>query len=278
MARSFDTGTDDLLAELADGVATLTLNRPERRNALSQGMLTGLARVLDECERDHDVRVVVVTGAGKGFCAGGDVKGMAASHAEAGAEGYAASSIEARAQSQRASQRQTVARMYRMPKPVLASLPGAAAGAGMGLCLAADLRIAADNALMTTAFSRVGLSGDYGLPWLLSRQVGRAKALELFYLSEKLDAQRCLALGLVNWVVPAAELQQRTRDLALRLAAGPGVAYGNIKHNLNGAFDQPLEPLMDDEVVRNLEAMQTEDHWEAAIAFVEKREPTFKGR
>ena len=277
MGEMIETGTDDLRAERTgdDGrVALLTLNRPERRNALSPAMLEGLSHVLDACERDGEIRCIVLTGAGTAFCAGGDVKAMAArEQAEA-----TPPSFDARLAAQRRSQRETVARIYRMSKPVIASLPGAAAGAGMGICMACDLRIAADSAVMTTAFARVGLSGDYGLAWLLAQQVGRSRALELFYLSEKLNAERCAALGLVNFVVPASELRARTMVLANRLASGPTVAFGYIKENTNAAFGATLEEFMDGEVMRHLTAARTEDHREAAQAFVEKREPRFKGR
>jgi len=277
MGEMIDTGTNDLLAERTgdDGkVALLTLNRPERRNALSPDMLSGLSQVLDTCERDATIRCIVLTGAGTAFCAGGDVKAMAASESA----DVSRPSFDTRLASQRRSQRETVGRIYRMPKPVIAALPGAAAGAGMGICMACDLRIAADTAVMTTAFARVGFSGDYGLPWLLAQQVGRTRALELFYLSEKLSAPRCEALGLVNFVVPASELRARTMVLANRLAAGPTVAFGYIKENTNAAFGSSLEEFMDGEVMRHLTAARTEDHREAAQAFVEKREPRFKGR
>lgn len=275
--EAMETGTEDLLArrEGADGeVAVLTLNRPQRRNALSPAMLEALARVLVQSEQDASVRCIVLTGTAPAFCAGGDVKAMA--EQEGGAGGGA--SFEGKLRAQRASQRATVGRIYNMPKPVIAALPGAAAGAGLGLCMACDLRIAADSAVMTTAFARVGLSGDYGLPWLLTEQLGRAKAMELFYLSDKLTADQCLSLGLVHRVVPAAELQAATLELALRLANGPTVALGYIKENLNAAQQLALEPFMDGEVMRHLSSARTEDHAEATQAFVERRPPRFRGR
>ncbi|MDD9933678.1 MAG: enoyl-CoA hydratase-related protein [Myxococcales bacterium] len=278
MARKIETGNDDVLAEATgrgDHIACITLNRPERRNALSGKMLAGLASVLEICEHDPEIRAIVLTGAGRGFCAGGDVKGMASD--EAAGEG-GGGGLHGAVATQRESQRRTVSRLYRMPKPVLASLPGAAAGAGMGLCMACDFRIAADNAIMTTAFARVGFSGDYGLPWLLSQQVGRARALELFYFSDKLDAQRCLQEGLVNWVVPEAQLWERTLELAERLAAGPTIAHRYIKENVNAAFSLELEEYMNGEVLRHHLAGGTRDHAEAVQAFVEKREPVFEGR
>lgn len=275
-ARAIDTGTQECLARLEDGVAVVTLNRPERRNALSQAMLDGLARALEQCEASRDVRAVVLTGMGRAFCAGGDVKSMA----EAGdpTPGSAPATFDEAIHRQRLSQRATVGRVYRMPKPVIASLPGAAAGAGLGLALACDLRIAAESAIMVTAFARVGFTGDFGVPWLLPQLVGRSKALELFYSSDRVTAQQCLALGLVNHVVPDAELEQKTMDLARRLAAGPTVSFRYIKENANKAYTQDLEDFMDGEVMRHLLAGRTEDHREAVKAFVEKREPTFRGR
>jgi len=277
MGKTIETGSDDLQAErVGDGdhVALLTLNRPERRNALSAGMLGGLATVLKECEADREIRAIIITGAGRGFCAGGDVKGMA----EGGGKDGPRPTFDEAVAAQRASQKDTVGRIYRMPKPVLAMLPGAAAGAGMGLAMACDFRIAADNALMTTAFAKIGFSGDYGLPWLLSQQVGRSKALELFYLSDKLNADKCLELGLFNWVVPEAQLRDKALEIAGRLASGPTVAQRYIKENINSAFSTDLEEYMNGEVLRHMTASRTEDHREATKAFVEKRPPAFKGR
>ena len=165
-----------------------------------------------------------------------------------------------------------------MPKPVIALLPGAAAGAGMGLAMACDMRIAAQSAVMVTAFARIGFVGDYGLPWLLPRIVGRAKALELFYLSERLSAAQCLAIGLLDRVVQDDELQDATMELASRLARGPAVSYRYIKENINKAEAQDLEDFMDGEVMRHVSTARTEDFQEAVQAFIEKREPVFKGK
>jgi 2-(1,2-epoxy-1,2-dihydrophenyl)acetyl-CoA isomerase len=157
--RTLDTGTEDLIAYVEDRVAVLTMNRPERRNALSGGMLSGLEVALAEAETASDVGCVVLTGARGAFCAGGDVKGMASAH---DASGERRTSLDEAIHRQRLSQRRTAGKLYSMPKPTLAALPGAAAGAGLSLALACDLRIAADNAVLTTAFANVGFSGDYG--------------------------------------------------------------------------------------------------------------------
>src|SRR5262245_20438043 len=230
MSRTIETNTQDLLAHVEDGVATLTMNRPDRRNALSAAMLEALAKTLAECETASDIGAVVLTGAGGAFCAGGDVKGMAESH-----KGGEPLDIDTRIHRQRLSQRATAGRLYDMPKPTIAALPGAAAGAGLALALACDLRIAADNAVITTAFAKVGFSGDYGGTYFLSRLVGTAKARELYYLSDKVEMHEAERLGLVNRVVPAQALMTEAMTLAKHIASGPRVAYRYMKENLNRA-------------------------------------------
>jgi 2-(1,2-epoxy-1,2-dihydrophenyl)acetyl-CoA isomerase len=272
--RTIETGTTDLTAEVEDAIATLTMNRPERRNALSGQMLSALAAALATCETDPEIAVVVLTGAGGAFCAGGDVKGMA----EASRGGGTGPGIDEQIHLQRINQRATAGRLYKMPKPTIASIPGAAAGAGLSLALACDLRIAAENAVMTTAFAKVGFSGDYGGTYFLTRLVGNAKARELYFLSDRIDMKEAERLGLVNWVVPAGELAARTMDLARRLARGPRVAYRYIKENLNRAAAGEVDECLDLEATHHIHAGLTEDHREAARAFVEKREPVFKGR
>ena len=275
MSRPIETGTDHLQARVEDCVCVLTMNRPERRNALSGEMLAGLIRALDEVELADDVGCIVLTGAGGAFCAGGDVKNMA----EGGGGGGRGPSLDERIHGQRVSQRRTSGRIYELPKPVIASLPGAAAGAGLSLALACDLRIASEQALITTAFARVGFSGDYGGTYFLTQLVGAAKARELYYLSERIDAKEAERLGLINRVVPAASLEEETLPLARRLANGPTVAYRYMKENINRALGgASLGECLDLEATHHVHTGLTEDHREAAKAFVEKREPTFKGR
>jgi 2-(1,2-epoxy-1,2-dihydrophenyl)acetyl-CoA isomerase len=276
--RTLDTGTQELLAHVEDGVAVIVMNRPERRNAMSGGMLTAMSAVLAACETDPDIACVVLTGAGGAFCAGGDVKGMAEGTG-GGSTAAAGSDLDSRIHAQRISQRATAGRLYRMPKPTVAALPGAAAGAGLSLALACDLRIASQNAVMTTAFAKVGFSGDYGGTFFLSQLVGSAKARELYYLSERIDMTEAMRLGLVNWVVPAERLETDTTLLAHRLARGPRVAYRYMKENLNrAATGADVEQCLDLEATHHVHTGLTEDHREAAKAFVEKREPAFKGR
>jgi 2-(1,2-epoxy-1,2-dihydrophenyl)acetyl-CoA isomerase len=276
--RTIDTGTKDLLAHVDDGVAIITMNRPERRNAMSGGMLTAMSAALAACETDPEVACIVLTGAGGAFCAGGDVKGMA-DGTGGGSTAAAGTDLDSRIHAQRISQRATTGKLYKMPKPTIAALPGAAAGAGLSLALACDLRIASDKAVMTTAFARVGFSGDYGGTYFLTQLVGAAKARELYYLSDRIDMAEALRLGLVNWVVPADRLETDTMLLAHRLAKGPRVAYRYMKENINRAVTgADVDDCLDLEATHHVHTGFTEDHREAAKAFVEKREPVFKGR
>lgn len=269
-----ETGSEHLLAYEEDGVAVLTLNRPEARNAMSGEMTAGLERALDYVERAPQIRCVVITGAGGAFCAGGDVKGMAA-----GRGGGAGPTIDERIHSQRLNQRNTAGRIYLMPKPVIASLPGPAAGAGLSLALAADLRIMAEETFITTAFARVGFSGDYGGSFFLSHLVGSGKAKELYYLSDRIPAEECLRLGIANQIVPAEELEAATMALAKRLAAGPPVALRYMKENFNrAAMGAGVIECLDLEATHHVHAGLTQDHRDAAKAFVERREPVFNGR
>jgi 2-(1,2-epoxy-1,2-dihydrophenyl)acetyl-CoA isomerase len=274
---TIDTGTQDLLFAIEDGVATLTMNRPERRNAMSGPMNSALGAALARCETDSEVAIVVLTGAGGAFCAGGDVKGMAEGSG-GGSTARAGADIDSRIHLQRVNQRATAGKLHLMPKPTIAALPGAAAGAGFSLAMACDLRIAADNAVLTTAFAKVGFSGDYGGTYFLTQLVGSAKARELYFLSDRIDAQEALRLGLVNWVVPASSLASETQKLAHRLARGPRVAYRYMKENLNRALAGEAMECLDLEATHHVHTGQTEDHREAAKAFVEKREPVFKGK
>lgn len=268
------TGTSDLVATLDDGILTLTLNRPQARNAMSRAMNEALQQQLAQAELDPAVKCIVLTGAGNAFCAGGDVKGMAA--ARDGTVG--AMTIDQAIHRQRLNQRGTAGRLFQMPKPTLASLPGAAAGAGLSLALACDLRVMASTAFLTTAFARVGFSGDYGGSYFLTQLVGSAKARELYFLSERVSADEALRLGLANWVCEGQALAARTREIALRLAQGPTVAYRYMKENLNRALAGALDECLDLEATHHIHCGQTEDHREAARAFVEKREPVFQGR
>ena len=274
MARTIDTGSEHLIAEVGDdGVAVITMNRPERRNAMTGGMTTGLATVLGEVETASDVRCVVLTGAGGAFCAGGDVKGFA----EGDGAGGGNASWDAGVHEQRLSHKATSGALFNMPKPTIAALPGPAAGAGLSLALACDIRIAVDTAIITTAFAKVGLAGDYGGTWFLTQLVGPAKAKELYYLSDRIDMETAASLGIVNRVVGADEFDSVVSDTAARLAAGPPIAYRYMKENINRSVTGDLDTCLELESTHHRHTGTTEDHKEASKAFVDKREPVFRG-
>lgn len=273
MTRSIETGSEHLTAEVADGVAVITMNRPERRNAMTDDMLTGLAVALADVETARDVRCVVLTGAGGAFCAGGDVKGFA----EGDGAGGGAASWDVGVHEQRLSHKRTSGVLYNMPKPTIAAIPGPAAGAGLSLALACDLRIAVDTAIMTTAFARVGLAGDYGGTWFLTQLVGPAKAKELYFLPERMDMETAVGLGIVNRAVPADAYESAWQDMAARLAAGPPIAYRYMKENINRSITGELDTILELESTHHRHTGTTQDHKEASKAFVEKRDPVFQG-
>jgi len=261
---------DVILTSIENGVATMTLNRPDRMNALSPDLLNKSIETLARWEEDPNVAVVVVTGAGRAFCAGGDIGGMAQENA-------APRPLEERIDWLRRAQ-QISWRLYNMPKITIASVNGFAMGAGLGVCLACDLRIASDQAKFGTAYAKVGFGGDFGVTWLLTRYAGAPKAKELLFTAEPFDAAHALQLGLVNLVVPAATLAAQTREFASRFAAGPLVSYRYMKANVNLAATVDFRTMLDREPETHLRCGQTEDHREGVTAFLEKRAPKFRGR
>ena len=266
-----DTGTSELLCEIRSRVALITLNRPEARNALSDRLTPALRRMIRQCGDDPAVGALLITGAGQAFCAGGDVKGMGSN------ANKAEIAFEARVAELRTRQRSLTGALVAVRKPTIAALPGAAAGAGLALALACDIRIAAESAFMATGYVRIGLSGDYGIAWLLTRLAGTARARELMFLSERIDARRGETLGLVNRVVPDAKLRETAFALAKSLAEGPSVALASIKDNLDHALTSDFLDSMDQEAENLVRAARTADHREAVDAFIGKRKPEFSG-
>ena len=259
----------ELLETIEDGIATLTFNRPERLNALSTPIMEGLLDGLPRLAGDPGVKGVVLTGAGRAFCAGGDVKSMAEGSVQR-------STAEA---TTRLRSRMEVSRiLHELPKLTIAMINGPAAGAGLALALACDLRIAGTSARLVTAFVRVGFSGDFGGSYFLTRLVGTAKARELYFTGRPVEAGEALSLGLVNRVIPDEELATVTMELARSLAQGPSIALSLMKRNLNCAENGSLAELLDMEAIHQVQTGRTEDHREAANAFVEKRTPIFIGR
>jgi enoyl-CoA hydratase/carnithine racemase len=264
-----DTGTGELLCEIRGRVALITLNRPEARNALSDQLTPALRRMIRQCGDDSSVGALLITGAGTAFCAGGDVKGMGRNAAKA------ETPIDERIADLRIKQRTLTGALVGLRKPTIAAIPGPAAGAGLALALACDIRIAAESAVMTTGYARIGLTGDYGIAWLLTRLVGTSRARELMFLSERIDARRCETLGLVNRVVADAVLRDVAFALATSLAEGPSQAFAGMKDNLDHALTADLLDSMDQEAEYMVRSTRTTDHKEAVRAFVDKRKPVF---
>jgi 2-(1,2-epoxy-1,2-dihydrophenyl)acetyl-CoA isomerase len=262
--------TGQVLREIRGAVMTLTLDNPGSRNAITLPMSTQLCEALREAALDPAIRVVVLTGSGGAFCAGGDVKAMAAGR-DAGL------SVEQRANQLR-DRAESVRLLHDMAKPTVAVIPGAVAGAGLGLALACDFRFAASDVKLTTAFARVGLAGDFGVNWLLTRILGIARARELMMFAPVLGAQEALEMGLLTKDLPSQELSQKAGAMVAELAAGPTIAYGHIKQVTSLAAAAAFAPTIEAEALHQACCMITEDHTNAARAFAEKRPPVFNGR
>jgi 2-(1,2-epoxy-1,2-dihydrophenyl)acetyl-CoA isomerase len=264
--------SDTVLYDLSDGVATVTLNRPDAMNALSTELKVALRDTLLGAAEDDAVRAVLLTGTGRAFCVGQDL----AEHA-ANLQGD---------EQQRAAVWSTVPEHYTpiattlatMPKPVVAGINGVAAGAGAAFAFACDFRVMAEDAGLNMAFSAVGLSADSGSSWTLPRLVGMAKAKELLLQPSTIPATQALELGLVTEVVAAAEVAERSRALAVRLAAGPTVAYGAIRRSLAYSVGHGIDESLDMERQMMELTGSTEDHRNAVAAFLGKQQPTFEGR
>ncbi|HKV04014.1 MAG TPA: enoyl-CoA hydratase [Candidatus Acidoferrales bacterium] len=259
-----------ICTNIQDRVATLTLNRPDKLNALSRELLDQSIATLRGWAEDPQIGVVVITGAGRAFCAGGDIGGMSQANA-------APQPLEERINGLRHAHELSWL-LYSMPKPTIAAVNGHAMGAGLSLCLAADLRIASDSAKFGTAYSKIAFGGDFGITWLLTRYAGPAKAKELLFFADAFDAAEAMRIGLLNRVVPHESLAAETAAFARRLAEGPLVSFRYQKENVNLASTADFRTMLDRESETHLRCGQTEDHKEGVRAFLEKRPPKFSGK
>ncbi len=273
MTRDVDTGTQELLCSVTDHVATLTLNRPEKRNAMGAEMMPALAQMLKDLDADDDVRVLVLTGAGEGFCSGGDIANMGKKIGPA-----AKLTMDEKIAGLREAQEASSLALYEFSKPTIAALPGPAAGAGMSLALACDLRIAADSAFLAPAFGAIGASGDFGGSWYLTNLIGSGRAKEVYYTNRRITAEEGQTLGIFNRVVPAGDLRDAAQQMAAEIAKGAPIAHKYMKENLNLAVVADLKTTMDQEGDRMVRALHTEDFANAAMAFMMKKTPEFKGK
>ena len=268
-----DTGTDELLCDLTEGVATVTLNKPDKRNALGDVLTPALRAILLTLEADPRCDAVLITGAGRAFCAGGDVSGMGGGGATPqGPQPTAQDRVRALIHKQET----LTLRLHELAKPTIAALPGPAAGAGLSIALACDLRIMADSAFITTAFANIGLSGDYGGSWLLTQLVGPAIAKDLYMTARRVSADECLNLGIANRVTTFDALHEEAQALARQLANGPRTALRYMKENINRALTADFKTCLAMEADRLIRSAATEDHREAVSAFMEKRPPAFR--
>lgn len=278
--------TEQLVLErLEDGVLTLTLNRPERLNALNPPLMRALTDAIKSAAVNHHARVVVLTGAGKAFCAGGDIAGKPEKKEQSEEELAAAAERAAKRPPDNVAARiewlrgnmEAARILYEMGKPTIAMIRGATVSVGMALAAACDFRVVSERASFTTAFVKVGLTGDYGASYFLTRLLGGARARELMLLSDTIDARQADAMGMVSRLVPDGELETATMELARRLASGPPVTYRFMKKNLAAAAESTLADMLDLEATHMVLAAQTADHREAVKAFAEKRPPVFHG-
>ena len=258
------------------GVLTLTMNRPEARNAMSGEMMQLMEDAIPRAADDPEVRCLVLTGAGGAFCSGGDVKGFA-SGGDSSSQEQKAVSYETRVQSLR-QQMEVSRQLHVMPKPTIAVIPGPAAGAGLSLALACDLRFCLDSAKLTTAFSKIGASGDYGGSYFLPKLVGAAKARELYFTADVISGKEAFDLGIVSKIAPASSFEEEARGYIDQMANLPTVAIGYIKKNLNAAENGSINDVFDLEAAHMMRTFMTDDHKQAVHAFIKKEPPVFRGK
>jgi 2-(1,2-epoxy-1,2-dihydrophenyl)acetyl-CoA isomerase len=267
----------NVLFDRVGPVVTVTLNRPERLNAIDMGMLDRLVPGLEDLAADEEVRAVVLTGAGRGFCAGGDVGSLASLPDPRAQVARAPGNVEDRVVSMRSMVRITEL-LRAMPKVTIAAVNGPCAGAGLSWACACDIRYAASSAIFTTAFVAVGQPSDYGITWTLPRIIGGGHARELLLTGERFDAHRAERIGLVSAVLPDDDLLAHATAVAVQAAARSPLAVAALKANLDDADDLTLAALLDRESERFIANQDTFDAGEAARAFVERRPPRFERR
>ncbi len=268
--RNLDTGTDHVLCHVTDHIATITLNRPDKRNAIGSAEMAALGRALEMTQADEDTRVVVLTGAGGAFCAGGDIAGMGDNLGDA--------TLEDKISGLRDAQEATTLRLYDHAKPTIAALPGVAAGAGMSLALACDLRVAVEGAALVPAFGAIGASGDFGGSWLLSRLIGPGRAKEVYFTGRRIETKEAQHLGVFNTVFAADVYTDQVQAVAAHIASQAPVALKYMKENSNLAQVADLKTTLAQEADRMMRCLHTQDHTQAVEAFFAKRPPVFQGR
>ncbi len=271
-----ETGTEELLCRLEDRVAIITLNRPNKKNALSDHLTPALRQTLLELETKREVGCILITGSGDAFCAGGDIGGMGG-NASTNKEVSERPTAEERVRTLIHKQETLTLRLADHAKPTIAALPGVAAGAGLCIALACDIRVACQSAFVTTAYRNIGFSGDYGGSWLLTQLVGPSKAKELFFTGRRVQSDEALELGIFNQVFEDAVFENEALAMAKQIASGPPIAIAFMKEHINKAVTGDLRSNLAMEADRLIRCAATSDHKEAVKAFMEKRTPVFTG-
>ena len=271
-----ETGTEELLCRIEDRVAIITLNRPKKKNALSDHLTPALRQTLLDLETKREVGCILITGSGDAFCAGGDIGGMGG-NASKDEEVSERPTAEERVRALIHKQETLTLRLADHAKPTIAALPGVAAGAGLCIALACDIRVACRSAFVTTAYRNIGFSGDYGGSWLLTQLVGPSKAKELFFTGRRVQSDEALALGIFNNVFEDASFENEALAMAKQIASGPPIAIAFMKEHINRAVTGDLRSNLAMEADRLIRCAATSDHKEAVKAFMEKRTPVFTG-
>ena len=274
--NTIETGTEELLCRLEDRVAIITLNRPKKKNALSDHLTPALRQTLLDLETKREVGCILITGSGDAFCAGGDIGGMGG-NASIDKEISERPTAEERVRALIHKQETLTLRLADHAKPTIAALPGVAAGAGLCIALACDIRVACRSAFVTTAYRNIGFSGDYGGSWLLTQLVGPSKAKELFFTGRRVQSDEALALGIFNNVFEDASFENEALAMAKQIASGPPIAIAFMKEHINRAVTGDLRSNLAMEADRLIRCAATSDHKEAVKAFMEKRTPVFTG-
>ena len=274
--NTIETGTEELLCRLEDRVAIITLNRPKKKNALSDHLTPALRQTLLDLETKREVGCILITGSGDAFCAGGDIGGMGG-NASKDEEVSERPTAEERVRALIHKQETLTLRLADHAKPTIAALPGVAAGAGLCIALACDIRVACRSAFVTTAYRSIGFSGDYGGSWLLTQLVGPSKAKELFFTGRRVQSDEALALGIFNNVFEDASFENEALAMAKQIASGPPIAIAFMKEHINRAVTGDLRSNLAMEADRLIRCAATSDHKEAVKAFMEKRTPVFTG-
>ena len=274
--NTIETGTEELLCRLEDRVAIITLNRPKKKNALSDHLTPALRQTLLDLETKREVGCILITGSGDAFCAGGDIGGMGG-NASKDRKVSERPTAEERVRALIHKQETLTLRLADHAKPTIAALPGVAAGAGLCIALACDIRVACRSAFVTTAYRNIGFSGDYGGSWLLTQLVGPSKAKELFFTGRRVQSDEALELGIFNNVFDDASFENEALALAKQIASGPPIAIGFMKEHINRAVTGDLRSNLAMEADRLIRCAATSDHKEAVKAFMEKRTPVFTG-